>query len=348
MPTVDPIDGDILGQIAAYLEGLDPANVRFDGYQVVRPVVHIVHHGRLDGFDFQSTILRLENPIAGSASRALVIDVTENIGDLVTVKNNFGSDPGRYYMLLTEDGRMSLFAPDAAPGYRFVAYQGSTSVPGVGIIAAGTSGSDLFQAINSSAVKKLWIDILGQLHWLDSQGNEFLFVDPNPHPVQNGLLSWGFPPGGASGTAHMNEGTVYLQKFYLNKITALTSMMFYVTNPANAPTAGYGGLYDVSGNRLAVSANSTASFTSTGAKTLSFVTPYNADTGYYYTALLVAAGPGLGPDLAAGTGNAAVTNINLTGAGLRYCSGPTGQTTLPTTITMSSNVAAVSLWTGVK
>lgn len=348
MPTVDPLDADILAQLASYLNSLDPQNIRYDGHQVVKPVVHIVHQGRLDGFDFQGTILRLENPVAGSASRALVVDVTENLGDLITVKNNFPSDPGRYYMLLTEDGRMSLFAPNSSPGYRLVVYQGSTSLPGFGVIAAGTTGSDLLQMLNSSAVKKLWVDISGQLHWLDSQSNEFLFVDPNPHPVVNNLLGWGFPPNSASGTAHMTEGTVYLQKFYLNKPSTLSSLMFSVTNAANAPTAAYGGLYSTEGTRLAVSANSPATFTTTGGKTLSFASPYVADTGYYYTALMVAAGPGNGPDLSASTASSAVTNINLTGATLRYCTGPTGQTTLPTTITMSSNLAAVGLWTGVK
>lgn len=324
----------------------DPPNVRFDGDQVVKPTLEVHHTGHPSGFDLSAGICFLYIDKFGSAAKGLVIDALRTTGELINV-NNHNVDLRYADLLLGPTGRLVVRPADANPDSRFTVYQGS-NIPAVKLIQFLTGTSDMLQSINSAAVKILWVDYLGQLHWVDSQSNEFVFVDPNPHPVVNGLLSWGFPPNSASGTAHMTEGTVYLQKFYLNKPATLSSLMFNVTNSANSPSAGYGGLYDLSGTRLAVSANTASAFTTTGGKTLPFSVAYVANTGYYYSALLCAAGPGQGPDLSAGTASSSVTNINLTAATLRYCTGPTGQTTLPASITMSSNIAAVSLWTGIK
>lgn len=163
MPTVDPFDADVLEQISAYLLGLDPPNTRFDGYQVVRPTLHVVHHGRTDGFNFQSSILRLEDDVAGSAAKALVIQVNESIGDLITVKNTNPSDPNRIFLLLTEDGKLSVFGGSVSPNARFSVSQGTSGVTAASILAAGTSGNDLLQLLDSSAVKQFYVDIIGQV-----------------------------------------------------------------------------------------------------------------------------------------------------------------------------------------
>lgn len=346
MPIVDPSDPNY-GLLSQYDLGFEPNNATFTGAQIVHPTMEIIHQGRVDGFDVYSAVVTLRINNQGTAASGLLVYGDHTTGKLIRIDNQTFAD--RYELIMDGLGRMGLSTLKVnAVGARLEIDQADTAVVGQILFAKGSTGSDLLQAINSSGVKILWVDILGQLHWVDSQSNEFVFVDPNPHPVINGLLGWGFPPNFASGTAHMTEGTVYLQKFYLNKPSTLSSLMFNVTNAANAPTSAYGGLYSTGGTQLAVSANSTASFTSTGDKTLSFTSPYVANTGYYYTALLVAAGPGNGPDLSASTASSAVANINLTGATLRYCTGPTGQTTLPASITMSSNVSAVGLWTGVK
>lgn len=187
------------------------------------------------------------------------------------------------------------------------------------------------------------------MRFRDVNGETWPWPDGDPHPSLHGLFGWTFDPSLSSGAAHLNEGTVYLQKFFVPLRNTLSSMMFNVINAANAPSAAYVGLYSVSGTLLAVSANTSSSFTSVGMKTVPFTVPYDAQPGYYYTAQLVVAGPGLGPDLSNAGGSVGMNNVNLSGATLRSATGPTGQATLPSSITMSSNVLTSNfVWTGVK
>jgi hypothetical protein len=101
-------------------------------------------------------------------------------------------------------------------------------------------------------------------------------------------------------------------------------------------TAGqcFVGLYNSSGTRLAVSADQSANWTSTGLKTIALTAPQTLAVGSYYVAILaVGTTP---PQFAMGAGGATTVSAGLATGAARFLTGPTSQTSLPASITLSS------------
>lgn len=349
MPIVDPGDPNapILSQ---YDLGFEPNNATFTGAQIVHPVMEVIHQGRVDGFDVYAAVISLRISNLGTAANGLLIYGDQTIGDLIRVEN--GLLLNRYDLLLTKDGRLGIgVVKGNGVQARLEVAQADSAVIGQILFAKDSTGADLLQAVNNSGQTILWVDVKGQLRWKDSQSTIFQFPSGNPLPDLHNLVSWNFDPSLSGGTAKLVEQTIYLQKFYVPEPSTLSSVMLNVTNATPVGgTQSYIGLYSTGGTKLAESADVSTQFETTGMKTISFTTPYVADTGYYYTAILVGNNPGLGPDLSTSGGATDMNNVNLTGADLRFASGPTGQTSLPSSITMSSNIApgAITPWVGVK
>lgn len=351
---IDYTDPAILQLIANLQEDLNPPDMNYVGRQYFRPVMEIEHVGSAGGFDIFASALKLitstANADTGTSAEALVIDGMGTLGNLIRVDNQHLTN--RYAFILTSDGRLGLSTLSTNDVQsRLEVAQGDADVIGLILFAKASTGEDLLQVINDNGQRILWIDILGQLHWMDSQSTEFQFPGGQPVPDVNELIAWNFDPALSGGTAPLVEQSVYLQKFYCPRPSTLSSVMFNVTNAvAIGGSASYVGLYSTSGTKLAETADVNTSFESTGMKSVDFSTPYVADTGYYYIAILVGNNPGLGPDLSTTGAATEMNNANLAAATYRWAIGPTGQTTLPSSITMSSNTSAagVTPWVGVK
>ena len=163
--------------------------------------------------------------------------------------------------------------------------------------------------------------------------------DPTFAPADQGLLAWTFDPVACrSGGDTLTRGVVYLAKVKIvNRSTVVSNILLSVIGLGTALTSGqnFVGLYDSSGNRLAVSADQTTAWGTTGLKTAA-ITPQTLAVGSYYVAILSNATTAA-PQFMQGNGaSASGLNAGLTTGTARYLTSGTGQTALPATITLGS------------
>lgn len=154
-----------------------------------------------------------------------------------------------------------------------------------------------------------------------------------------GFSAWTADPGAISGSGfQLALGRIYLSKIkVVNRSTVVSNITYYVETAGTALTAGQClvGLYDASGNRLAVSADQATNLATTGGKTAALTASVTLAVGSYYVAFL-ANGTGTIPNVAGAGGNSSLANINLTTAASRSLNTGTGNTSLPTTIALGS------------
>lgn len=156
-------------------------------------------------------------------------------------------------------------------------------------------------------------------------------------PDQN-LIAWTYDPSLIRGTGIATvSGTVYLMKVKIvNRATVVTSISMGIETAGATLTAGQSllGLYDSTGTRLGVTADQSANWTSTGMKTVALTAPVTLNVGTYYVAMLsVGTTP---PQFATAAGGNVNISVGLTSGNLRYIIGPTAQTSLPASITLTS------------
>lgn len=188
----------------------------------------------------------------------------------------------------------------------------------------------------------------GRMRYRDHDGNRWRWPVGNPIPELHDLLAWAYDPVGALSSAEFNAGTIYLAKVQFHRNTQPSTVRFHVTNQANAATDSFVGVYSAAGTLLTTSADISSMLNTTGTKTATLLSPPNMPPDYYYVAFLCGATPGQGPRLATAGAPGTVGNVNLSGASLRFATGPTGQTSLPSSITMSGLVASDrQTWLGV-
>lgn len=115
----------------------------------------------------------------------------------------------------------------------------------------------------------------------------------------------------------------------------------------NTVTLAKLGLYSKIGTLLASSAESGASFASTGMKTLAMTTPYTVVTDdLYYTAFLAVSAVTM-PTPIRTAGNAIASNNAGVGSGFPFQVVQTAQTDLPATATLVTSGSGISYWIGV-
>jgi len=166
-------------------------------------------------------------------------------------------------------------------------------------------------------------------------------------PADQLLIGWGYDSEHAGSTNILTSGTVYLHKLWLPAGSTVNNVGWTITTAGSTLTAGRSlmGLYNAAGTLLAQTADQSGNWTSTGFKLPALTAPLAITvSGYYYVGLLsVGTTP---PTGASSPGLQTTYNANTTGAGLRHAVGATGQTALPSSITMSSNTStSVSTWT---
>lgn len=157
-------------------------------------------------------------------------------------------------------------------------------------------------------------------------------------PADHGLLAWTHDPATLRSASNATtSGTVYLMKVKIvNRSTVVSNIILGIEAAGATLTAGQNlvGLYNSSGTRLAVSADQSANWTSTGLKTIALTTPQTLAVGSYYVAILsVGTTP---PQFAMGAGGATSVNAGLSTGTARFLTGPSAQTSLPASITLGS------------
>ncbi|MEV1096491.1 hypothetical protein AB0I87_13600 [Streptomyces sp. NPDC049952] len=170
-------------------------------------------------------------------------------------------------------------------------------------------------------------------------------------PADQGLISWSFDPSAAVNFSAPLGGSVYLVKVILRRAATISKVVLHTVAAGSGLTANqnYAGLYTTSGTRVGVTASQSSAWT-TANNTLSMAltASYSASAGAYYVAFVAngSVRPGFVSGSNLGTARTA-GNANLTSSGYRYCIGATGQTSLPTNISISSATPdANAYWAG--
>lgn len=172
----------------------------------------------------------------------------------------------------------------------------------------------------------------------------------SPQAADHGLRAWSFDPRLCGTTAAVaTAGTLFLSALFVTESFTATTLYWGVAVTPTGQTAGqnFVGIYDSTGT-LVTSVGVDADTSTTGLKveTISAaLTPGTYWVGFLFNAATTA--PQL-PRCAGVGGTPSLINVGLASAGLLYATNGTGRTTLPTTITLASNVAATGYWAGIK
>jgi hypothetical protein len=193
----------------------------------------------------------------------------------------------------------------------------------------------------------------GQLYMLDSTGNSWQLNAPRGDvlPTDQGLAEWNYDPAAANATGTtLTNGTVFLQRIQVRAPMKISNVWVHLTNAAITPTAGQSavGLYSSAGTLLSGSGDTGSTLSgAAGAVSMALTTPQNVGAGFYWVALLGNAATAA--KLTASVNGAANANVGLSAAGFRFCVNGTSATSLPATVTASSNTAtgAQTFWVGV-
>ena len=177
-----------------------------------------------------------------------------------------------------------------------------------------------------------------------------------PVPQDQGLLAWNYDPLTAgSGTATISE-TLYLLAIQVREPLSVTNIVLNLTTVGGTLTSSESlvALFNSSGTQIGVSADQSTAWGSggsTGAKTIPLASgPFAIPAGLYYVAIL-SVGSGTMPSfLRAGlTGTAsAADGGNATAATFRFAVNGTSATSMPSSLTLSSNAhsGAEQYWVG--
>lgn len=166
--------------------------------------------------------------------------------------------------------------------------------------------------------------------------------------VDHGAIAWTFDPASNSGSTGLTSGVPFMSKVWVREPATLSAVGISITSAGSTLTAGqnFMGIYNAAGTRIAVSADQTAAFGTTGYVEAAMTAPVAVTPGAYYLTLLCngTTPPTLARGAVAGSG-ASTINFKLTTATARYATGPAAQTSLPVSITMASRTqSAVSMW----
>lgn len=171
-------------------------------------------------------------------------------------------------------------------------------------------------------------------------------------PDDQGFFGWTSDPilAGSTGSS-LTAGTVFMNAVPVRKNVTLNTISVQIITAGATLTASqnFAGVYNAAGTLVAVTADQSSNWTSTGYKAMNVTTPVALTPGIYYVALL--ANGTTPPQMARGNVvSGAWYNANLSNATLRTSTGGTGLTgltSLPSTVTMSNRGSgATALWNG--
>lgn len=195
----------------------------------------------------------------------------------------------------------------------------------------------------------------GNLWLLDSQGNTWALNQPRGDwlPSDAGLLEFNFDPAAASSTGViLVTNKVALARINVRTPIVANNIIFHVDTAGSSLTANQNlcGIYNSAGTLLVSSpaGGLDSKVTSTGVITQALSAPQALGPGFYWIALLF--NGTTPPTVASAANNLTNANTGLTAATYRWATNGTGTTSLPATITPSSNgvgSGAVAYWAGI-
>lgn len=206
----------------------------------------------------------------------------------------------------------------------------------------------------------VYVDIpIGSLSWGGSVNAAFSSQDSRVSNLeaagtsasQAGFKAMPFAPELAASSSILTAGTVTMSQVTLPAPATLSTITVGVFVAGSGLTAAqnFAAIYNSAGTRVAVTADQSTAWATVGEKNMALTSSYNAPAGVYY--LAVVSNGTTPPTLfrTISTPNAAaMINHGMTAATARYTTGPTGQTTMPASVTMGSRtLSGTAFWMGV-
>lgn len=227
-------------------------------------------------------------------------------------------------LVAVQDANTSAAAPNIFERIRIEANSGTTTTY---TKVASTVFRDITAFLGGGTIQA------GLLQYPLTTVNDATFT-----PADHNLIAWTQDPASLRSSSNATtSGTVYLCKVKIvNRSAVVSNILVGIEAAGSGLTAGqsFVGLYNSSGTRLALSADQAAAWTSTGLKTIALTAAQTLAVGSYYVAILsVGTTP---PQFSMGAGGALNLNGGLTTGTARFLTGPTAQTSLPASITLSS------------
>lgn len=169
--------------------------------------------------------------------------------------------------------------------------------------------------------------------------------------ADHGLKAWNYDPVAALNSSTLVSGTLYLVKVTLRHSTLVSEIVVMCTTGATTLTTNenFVAIFDSTGVRKAVTPDmSGGSFMGAGANPQTYpLGPVTLAAGDYWIGILCNASVPITLSRSAGIGD--LINMNLPAATYRFASNGTGRTTMPSSITPSSNTeSALSFWMALK
>ncbi|WP_327416126.1 hypothetical protein [Streptomyces sp. NBC_01233] len=168
-----------------------------------------------------------------------------------------------------------------------------------------------------------------------------------PRPSDQDLITWTGDPNDAGHVTAQSSGgvagRVTLVKIPIREQVTISNIWLGLSGIDAAATLSncYLGIYDAAGNRVGVTADISASLmTGATAKALPLVTPFVAAPGMYFIAMLLNGTWVTNSLHFKATGAGISVNAGLTAPNLRYSTILTGQTSLPASLTLSSQATS--------
>lgn len=170
------------------------------------------------------------------------------------------------------------------------------------------------------------------------------------NPSDQNLIAWSYDPAlPTNSSAISTSGVLHLVKVVLRYPATITNVLYQINTIGSTLTSGqsFVGIYDSGGTLRGTSASqSTAWAATTGLYTTPLTASYSAAAGTYFIAFMCqgTTGPALAR-LNGLAGASSTINAGLSAANYRFAINGTGNTSLPASITLSSNTQeGVSYW----
>ncbi len=167
--------------------------------------------------------------------------------------------------------------------------------------------------------------------------------------ADHGLIAWSGDPSVQTSTAQSVNGSVYLTRLNIRNSTTVTNVHWAFTTGPTTPTASqnFAGIYSSAGTLL--SSGNIDAKTTNGPQSVALDAAQSVAGGTFIWVAFVfnAATP---PILMRGGGQSAAANtVNLSASNSRFAVNGTGQTSLPASITPSSNsqTGVFAIWAAV-
>ncbi len=318
------------------------STVGVNGAEISRGTVKIVHNypGQSDA---NASALSLRANGTGTAAQGIFFDAENGgtTGNLIKLRNN-GVDK-------------LIVGPNGGIYSAYNMQVGSTIADiGGGVGVLGIKQAATVPSANPAAGGVIVYADQGVLKWRDPDGNVFSasgsgsVMSTGFEPSDQNYNGWSYDPIMAANNMAPTAGIPVLVKVHANQTGTVSTICLNVNTAGSGFTssASYVALYDLSGNRLAVSADLASTLNATGAKAIPLTsTATVSGNQFYYVYIVINAStmPALNR-----AGNIGAINQNLAPGTYRFCTLGSGMSSPPATIDLSASVAlSTSYWTAI-